>query len=137
MHNYGTAVIVNSRRVYKKKSIDENKEKGSMNERHREKDSKIQGKVLKVKNEGHFQEAYFHFYAPDFNILFSHLNRVMWGDKGKGNSLYKVKAKEMITKYFGIESHNKFHFSNHVTRISKLHADFCSTIFVVKYTLSV
>ena len=43
MHNYGTAVIVNSRRVYKKKkkSIDENKEKGSMNERNREKDSKI------------------------------------------------------------------------------------------------
>lgn len=36
MHNYGTAVIVNSRRVYtKKKSIDENKGKGSMNERNR------------------------------------------------------------------------------------------------------
>ena len=61
----------------------------------------------------------------------------MWGDKGKGNSLCKLKAKERDTKYFGIESHNKFHFSNHVIRKYKLHVDFCSIIFVVKYTLCV
>ena len=58
-------------------------------------------------------------------------------DVGADNSLYKVKATERITKNFGIESHNKFHFSNHVTRKSKLHTDFCSVIFVVKYTLCV